>query len=45
MKCSVKEIQHYFRVVLGELSVEEIVKNRELILRAELINNLFLKSA
>lgn len=43
MKTSSKEIEHYFRVILGELSIEEIVRNRELMLRAEIINNMFQK--
>ena len=34
-------IWYQFRSVLGELSVEEILNNKELIKRAEVINLLF----
>lgn len=44
MRKSIDEIRYYFRIVLGELSVEEIMKNRELSIRAELISNLFSKA-
>jgi hypothetical protein len=39
------DVRHYFRVVLGEISVEELIKNRKLVKKAELINNLFLGTA
>jgi len=38
-------IWHHFRAVLGELSVEEIMNNKELIKRAEFINSLIAKAA
>lgn len=44
MKKQLKEIHHYFRVVLGEISVKELIVNRELSHRAELLNHLFMKS-
>lgn len=38
-----QQVRHYFKVVLGTLSTEEIIKNRELIKRAELIDSMLLK--
>ena len=37
-------IQDNFREVLGLISIEEIIKNRELSIRAELLDTLFFKS-
>jgi hypothetical protein len=33
--------RHYFKEVLGELSIDEIARNRELTTRAEIVDNLF----
>jgi len=37
---SIQEIQAYFWEVLGEISIDEILRNRELGIRAELVESL-----
>lgn len=36
-----KNTRHYFKEVLSELTIDEIVRNRELTMRAEIVDNLF----
>lgn len=41
MNILTKNTRHYFQEVLGELSIDEIARNRELTTRAEIVDNLF----
>ncbi len=41
MNILTKNTRHYFKEVLGELSIDEIARNRELTTRAEIVDNLF----
>ena len=45
MKNKQQKLWWHFRDVLGELSIEEIAANKEMIIRAELVELLFLKMA
>lgn len=40
IKKSIQEIQTYFWEVLGEISIDEILRNRELGIRADLVDSL-----
>ncbi|WP_164848507.1 hypothetical protein [Halobacteriovorax sp. HLS] len=44
MKKTTKEIKHYFREILGTLSVKEIMSNNQLIARATRIERLIVES-
>jgi|GEM_PF-3518236 len=43
MKIPIKEVIHNFCELLAEVSMEEIITNRELSLRAELLRHLLLE--
>ena len=45
MRNKQQELWWHFKDVLGELSIAEITANKEMIIRAELIEFLFLKMA
>ncbi len=45
MKRASKDIRHYFREILGTLSVKEIMSNENLIERATRVEKLILKMA
>jgi hypothetical protein len=44
MEKTTKEIKHYFREILGTLSVKEIMSNNQLITRATRIERLIVES-
>ena len=45
MQEAVGQVRHYFRVLLSEISVEEIILNSELIRNAESVRSQLLKAS